>query len=243
MVQFFTFFLGGILGLFMFASSTEIEHGREKSFFKNKYPLRKVIKLFSFSLLVVSVIVSFLPRKVSVTSFGLRIKSMMCTRRSDELAKFYRYAVVLLTLTIVSCTDIPLILFALQHWMYGDSNSLNNTEEINMISLLAWPLILVFNACYFFSRPKGSSTREKTLYLTTIIHPAMLVWANYLIDKKSGVVSNMLPIPFFAGFLWLALKTRRHLANQGDRIISEVRDEARREQIISFHHSPVTPQH
>ncbi|GMH54796.1 hypothetical protein TrRE_jg11537 [Triparma retinervis] len=221
MMQFFTFFLGGILGLFMFASSTEIEDGSENSFFDNKYPLRRTIKLVSFSLLVVSVTVSFLPRKLSATSFGLTLKSMMSTRRSDELAKFYRYAVVWLALMVLCCTDIPLVFFAFQHWMYGDSASLNNVEEINMISLLAWPMLLVFNACYFFSRPKGGSTREKLLYLTTIIHPAMLVWANVLIDKKSGYVSNTLPIPFFACFLWLALKTRRHLANQGDRIISE----------------------
>ena len=221
MVQFLSFAIGSMLSLFMFASSTEVEEGDMIKFFKDKYPLRRLIKLFSFFLLIFSVVCSFLPRKLSKTSFGLKIKSWMSTRRSDELAKFYRHAVVWLLVILVGSVDIPFLYYSIKFNLNDDYFDWRNAKQMNMVCLLAWPMILVFNACFFFARPKGSATRETFLYLTILGHPTALVVGNFLIGNEQGTYHNIYPIPFFVFFLWLALKTRKHLANQGDRVISE----------------------
>ncbi len=225
MLQFLSFTIGGMIAVFLFASATEIPISEMDSFVKNKASLRNLLRFLSFGLLSFSIASSFLPKRLSDSTFGLTLKGALSTRLPNQLARVYRALFAFFSIVIVVSLDVPLLILAF-NYPYDDNREqasfwYRNARQVSMVAQLGWPLLLLFNASFFLSRPKGSSTREKLLYLTFTFHSMALGVGNYVLERFDVAAKHTVIGPFFLAFLPLILWTRRHFASHSDAQISK----------------------
>ena len=64
--------------------------------------------------MVFSITVSFLPRKLSKTYLGLKLKALLSTRSPLELGKVYRYMTLIMALLVLSALDVPFLVFCVR---------------------------------------------------------------------------------------------------------------------------------
>ena len=223
MMQFICFVFGSISGVFLFASSAELDDEKNVSkYFENKFQLRRTIKMFSFIMLVIAVGVSFLPLKLSGSYAGLKLKALLSTRSPMELGKVYRYISFTFCLMVLFCLDLPFLVYSARFYIDNDVMFLyRQAKELCLVALLAWPILLISVNLYFFSRPRGTSVLPKIVFGFLILHPLMLATGNLMLGDNEALLKHAVAGGIFVINFLPSCKSLQHFGSQSPTVISE----------------------